>query len=86
MVCRFQVAEPAADGGPQVAGVVAGPRRVSAVRDDVRQLPKAARVQLARGDARQAAPGRLRGAALLPSVVSALGDRTPTAPLHMCNL
>lgn len=71
VVCRLQGAEPAADGGAQVAGVVARPGRVPAVRDDVRQLPQAARLQQRRGDARQAAAGGLRGPALLPPVVSA---------------
>lgn len=69
-VCRVQGAEPAADGGAQVAGVVAGPRRVPAVRHDVRQLPEAARLQRRGRDARQAAPRRLRGAALVPPLVN----------------
>lgn len=72
LVGRFQGAEPAADGGAQVAGVVAGPGRVPAVGDDVRELPEAAGLQQRGGDARQAAPGRVRGPALLPPVVSAL--------------
>lgn len=75
---RLQGAEPAADGGAQVAGVVAGPRRLPAVRDDVRQLPEAARLQRRRRDARQAAPRRLRGAALVPPVVS--GDPPSPSP------
>lgn len=71
-VCRFQGAEPAADGGAQVAGVVARPGRVPAVRDDVRQLPEAARLQQRGRDARQAAPRRQRGPALLPPLVNCL--------------
>lgn len=79
MCGRFQGAEPAADGGAQVAGVVAGPGRVPAVGDDVRQLPEAARLQQRRRHARQAAPGRVRGPALLPPVVS---THSPTASMR----
>lgn len=79
--CRFQSAEPAADGGAQVPGVVAGPRWVPAVGDDVRQLPQAAGLHQPWGDARQAAPRCLWGPALVPLVVNA-----PAAPSpHYCD-
>lgn len=80
---RLQGPEPAADGGAQVAGVVAGPGRVPAVGDDVRQLPQAAGLQQRRRDARQAAPGRVRGPALLPPVVSASVPATPRTTLYV---
>lgn len=69
-VYRLQSPQPPANGGPQVAGVVAGPGRVPAVRDDVCQLPEAARLQQRRGDARQASPGRFRGTTLLPPLLN----------------
>lgn len=76
VVGRIQGAEPTADGGAQVAGVVAGSGRVLAVGDDVRQLPQAAGLQQRGGDARQAAARGLRGPALLPPLVNcAYGTR-----------
>lgn len=76
LLCRVQSTKPAADGGAQVAGVVAGPRRVPAVSDDVRQLPQAAGL-LERGrDARQAPSRRLRRAALVPPFVKCIRCRS----------
>lgn len=82
---RLQVSEPAANGGSQVAGVVPRPGRVSTVGDDLRQLLEAAGLQRAGSDAREAAPRRLRGATLLPSLVSAapLTLHGGTPPLYV---
>lgn len=70
MCDRLQVAEPAVDGGAQVAGVVAARGRVPAVSDDVRQLPEVARVLERGGHARQVAARRLRGTTLVPSLLN----------------
>lgn len=51
----------------------------------MRQLPEAAGLQQRRGDARQAAPRRLRGAALLPPLLDQPYPSTsPLAPMCMC--
>jgi hypothetical protein len=68
-VLRLPGSQPAADGRTQATRSATGSRRLPAERDDVRELPEAARVQLEGGDAREAARGDEGGRRQLPPLV-----------------